>query len=134
MIRNIGKLLKKLKEKKSLVQNDYENSKPQDALDESFNQNVETLRFVYQNCSDVMFRSFLLFGKTRAMIIYIGGLSDIEAIENYVLTPFMQETSKESQSLNEFIENKMPVPKVEKVKSLADCIESISCGNPDPSI
>ena len=87
-------------------------------------------RSIYQNCSDVMFRSFLLFGKTRAMIIYIEGLSDIEGIENYVLTPFMQETANASPSLNEFFETKMPVSKVEKVKLVADCVESISGGNP----
>ena len=104
MIRNVNKLLKKVKEKKPPVQNNYENSKPQDVLYDNFNQNVETFRSIYQNCSDVMFRSFLLFGKTKAMIIYIEGLSDIEGIENYVLTPFMQETSNESPSLNEFLE------------------------------
>ena len=130
MIRNINKLLKKAKEKKPPVQNNYEDSKPQDLLYDNFNQNVETFRSIYQNCSDVMFRSFLLFGKTRAMIIYIEGLSDIEGIENYVLTPFMQETANESQSLNEFFETKMPVSKVKKVKLVADCVESISGGNP----
>ena len=130
MIRNINKLLKKAKEKKPPVQNNHEDSKPQDVLYDNFNQNVEMFRSIYQNCSDVMFRSFLLFGKTRAMIIYIEGLSDIEGIENYVLTPFMQETANESQSLSEFFETKMPVSKVEKVKLVADCVESISGGNP----
>ena len=35
-----------------------------------------------------------------------------------------------SPLLNEFLENKMPVSKVKKVKLVADCIESISNGNP----
>lgn len=112
------------------MQNDYLDSKPADSLDANFSQNVETLRSVYDNCSDVMFRSFLLFGKTRAMLIYIAGLSDIEAIEQYVLSPLMQESSKEPQPLNDFIEHKLPVPKVVKVSMLANCIESISSGNP----
>ena len=64
------------------------------------------------------------------MIIYIEGLSDIEAIENYVLTPFMQESTTESPSLNEFFETKMPVSKVKKVQLITDCVESISNGNP----
>ena len=112
------------------MQNDYLDSKPADSLDANFSQNVETFRSVYDNCSDVMFRSFLLFGKTRAMIIYIAGLSDIEGIEQYVLSSLMQESSNEPQPLNEFLENKMPVPKVVKVNILADCLESISSGNP----
>ncbi|MCQ6277509.1 spore germination protein [Bacillus sp. V3B] len=130
MIRNINKLLKKEKEKKPPVQNNQEDSKPQDVLYHSFDQNIEIFRSIYQNCSDAMFRSFLLFGQKRAMIIYIEGLSDIEGIENFVLTPIMQITLDESQSLNEFLENKMPVSKVKKVKLVADCIESISNGNP----
>jgi len=130
LIRNINKLLKKAKEKKPPVQNNYEDSKPQDLLYDNFNQNVAMFRSIYRNCSDVMFRSFLLFGKTRAMIIYIEGLSDIEGIENYVLTPFMQETANASPSLNEFFETKMPVSKVKKIELFADCVESISSGNP----
>ncbi|MFJ8068604.1 spore germination protein [Peribacillus sp. NPDC096447] len=130
LIRNVGRLLRKTKEKKSSVQNNYQDSKPADALDANFIRNVETLRSVYDNCSDVMFRPFSIFGKTRAMLIYIAGLSDIEAIEQYVLSPLMQESSKEPQPLNDFIEHKMPVPKVVKVNMLADCIESISSGNP----
>ena len=42
----------------------------------------------------------------------------------------MQEPTIEFQSFNEFLEHKMPVSKVKKVKMLADCIESISSGNP----
>ena len=95
MIRNVSKLLRKMKEKMQPIQNNQEVSKPQDVLYNQFNQNIEMFRSIYQNCSDVMFRSFLLFGKTKAMIIYIEGLSDIEGIENFVLTPFMQEAPNE---------------------------------------
>ena len=81
MIRNVNKLLKKTKEKEASFTKQFQDSKPQDPLHEKFSQNIETLRSIYDNCSDVMFRSFLLFGKTRAMLIYIEGLSDIEGIE-----------------------------------------------------
>ena len=91
-------------------------------------------RSIYQNCSDVMFRSFLLFGKTRAMLIYIEGLSDIEGIENYVLTPLMQESANESQSLNEFFENKMPVSKVKKVKLVGRLYRVDFQWKSDPSV
>ncbi|WP_338473148.1 spore germination protein [Niallia sp. XMNu-256] len=108
----------------------HEDSKPQDALQDGFDQNVETFRGIYQKCSDVNFRSFYLFGKRQAMIIYIEGISDTEGIENYVLIPFMQETEKENQPLNELLEKRMPVSKVKKIRLIADCIESISNGNP----
>ncbi|MFJ5622680.1 spore germination protein [Peribacillus loiseleuriae] len=130
MIRNVSKLVGKTKEKESHLQKNHEDSKPQDTLHKNFNQNVEIIRSVYDNCSDVVFRPFLLFGKTRAIIIYIEGLSDIEGIEEFVLSPLMQEPTNEVQSLNEFLEQKMPVSKVKKVNMFADCIESISTGNP----
>ena len=99
MIRNINKLFKSGKSKKPPVQNNNEEPKPEDTLYDGFlEQNTEMFRSIYQNCSDVMFRSFLLFGKTKAMIIYIEGLSDIEGIENFVLIPFMQGTGNETKT------------------------------------
>ncbi|HHW35770.1 MAG TPA: spore germination protein [Bacillales bacterium] len=103
---------------------------PQDLLYENFDQNVEMFDSIYENCLDVMFRSFLLFGQQRAIIIYIGGLSDKEAIENFVLTPSMLRIPNEPQALNEFLENKIPVLNVKKVNTVTQCIESISDGNP----
>lgn len=132
LIRNVDKLLRKTKGKKNdqALENKIQDSKPKDPLYKSFSQNIEALRSIYHNCSDVTFRPFLLFGKTRAIIIYNEGLSDIEGIEKYVLSPLMQESENEFPSINEFLEAKMPVSKVERVKIFADCIESISLGKP----
>ncbi|KAA9031580.1 spore germination protein [Niallia endozanthoxylica] len=129
MIRNIDKLLKKKKEKKPTASNNQENSKPKEALSGNLDQDVDTFRSIYQNCSDVVFRSFFISGQKKAMLIYIEGLSDVEGIENFVLLPFMREISP-SGSLNEYLEHKMPVSKVKKVNTVAGCIESISNGNP----
>lgn len=130
LIRNVDKLLRKPKERKNQLQNKIQDSKPKDPLHENFSQNIETLRSIYQNCADVIFRPFLLFGKTRAMMIYMKGLSDIIRIEKLVLSPLMQESFSELSSINEYIEQKMPIAKVNRVKMWADCLESISNGNP----
>ncbi|MBA9028201.1 spore germination protein [Peribacillus huizhouensis] len=130
MIRNVSRLVRKTKEKKPHVQKNHDDSKPQDTLHKNYYQNVETFRSVYNNCSDVMFRPFLLFGKTKATIIYIKGLTNIEGIEEFVLSPLMNEPNNVPSSINEFLENKMPVSTVIRVNMLADCIESISSGNP----
>jgi spore germination protein KA len=128
LIRNVNKLLGKSKTKKQPVENNI--PKPQGTLYESFDQNVETLRSIYNDCSDVVFRSFFLFRKKRAMLIYIEGMSDKKGIDEYVLSPLMRETANEVEPLNEFLENKVPVSNVKKVNMLADCIESISFGDP----
>jgi len=113
LIRNINKLLKKASVKRPPVSNNQgASTKFQDMLNEDFEQNVNIFRSIYLNCSDVLFRSFLLFGQKKAVIIYIQGLSDIEGLENFVLTPLMQEKPKESPF--EILENKLPVSQVEK--------------------
>ena len=42
----------------------------------------------------------------------------------------MQESILDSQSLMGILENKLPISNVKRVDMLADCIESISSGNP----
>ena len=129
MIRNINKLLKKEKDKKPTTSINLENKRAKEALSGNFDQDIETFRSIYQNCSDVVFRSFFAFGQRKAMLIYIEGLSDVEGIENFVLIPFMGDPTN-SESLNDYLEYKMPVSKVIKINIVADCIESISNGNP----
>nr|WP_307258274.1 spore germination protein [Oikeobacillus pervagus] len=102
----------------------------QDLLQKDFNQNVEALRSIYENCSDVTFHPFLIFGETRAMIIYIEGISNTEGIEKFVLTPLISEIGSESKQTKELIKNKLPLTKMSKVTRLAECVESISSGNP----
>lgn len=126
----MDKLLKKSKQSNDSKQNEQQDSKPQAPLDQSFSQNVETFRSIYNNCSDAVFRPFLLYGKIRAMIIYIEGISDVQRIEEHVLSTLMQESANESQSLKDILENKLSVSKVNKVTLIADCIESISTGSP----
>nr|WP_246197161.1 spore germination protein [Cytobacillus depressus] len=96
----------------------------------NFSDNEIILRTIYENCSDVVFRSFLLFGKKKALIIFIEGLSDNDGIEKYILSPLMQETDHSSQVFHELLEQKIPVSKVKRIHLLKDCIESISSGNP----
>ncbi|PEJ48479.1 hypothetical protein CN692_23775 [Bacillus sp. AFS002410] len=125
MIRNKHKLLRTFKSRKN-----EEINVRQDPLYDNYGQNIEAFELIFDNCSDVIFRSFLLFGNTRATIIYIEGLTDKEGIENFVLVPLMEKVSTTKQSINDVIEDKIPVSKVNKVISFQQCIDSISSGNP----
>ena len=64
LIRNVNKLLR-TKKKKPPLQKIPEDLKPQDVLQDHYDQNVETFRAIYQNCSDVMFRSVYFLGKRK---------------------------------------------------------------------
>lgn len=129
MIRNINKLLKKSTLKKPPVPNNQGASqKFEEILSTDFEQNLSIFRSIYQNCADVVFRSFLLFGQKKAVIIYIQGISDIEGMENFVLTPLMQQKPQEHSF--HILENQLPVSHIEKITRIADCVESIANGNP----
>lgn len=131
MIRNVSKLLNKAKDKGTQSQqNNQSDSSPQDYLYHDFDQNVETLRSIYENCYDVRFRSFLLYGKTRALLIYIVGLSNTDGIEEFVLKPLMRDSLNGQEPFNETLENKMPVSMVQRINTFSECIQSISSGYP----
>jgi hypothetical protein len=102
----------------------------QTSLSPDLKQNLETLRSAYSNCSDVVFRPFSVGGQAKAALMYIEGLSNIEEIDDNVLSPLMQETNAQFDNLNTLIENKISVSSVKKVKTIADCVEQISVGSP----
>ncbi|VEF49758.1 spore germination protein KA [Bacillus freudenreichii] len=130
MIRNVNKLLRKAASKKNPPQKKQPETKPKEALHTNFSQNVEAFQSIYTNCSDVVFHNFNIFGRVKAMIIYIEGLSDNVGIEESVLTPLKKETANDAHLLNDLIESAISAPKVEKVFSIADSVDSLSTGNP----
>jgi hypothetical protein len=109
---------------------EIENTSQQTPLLANLNSNVQTLRSIYTNCPDVVFRSFSIGGKTKAMLVYIEGLSNLDSIDQYLLSPLMQETTQELENLNRIIEQKIPISNIKEVQTIESCIEQISVGNP----
>ncbi|MCL7748572.1 spore germination protein [Halalkalibacter alkaliphilus] len=105
-------------------------TKPQNPLTVSIDENCKYLRSIYQQCSDVIFRPFLLFGKIHGMIIYIEGLSDQKGIDEHVLSPLMKNSLEEPLHLFDYLHQNLPVSNMTTVNLIPDCIESISTGNP----
>nr|WP_082129861.1 spore germination protein [Aneurinibacillus tyrosinisolvens] len=99
-------------------------------LTSDLNENLQVLHSIYQDCFDVSFRTFLIGGKTKAILVYIEGLSDIKEINKIVLAPLMSETAGKAHSPHEILREKIHVSKIKEVKTFADCIQNISIGNP----
>ncbi|WP_134701152.1 spore germination protein [Ammoniphilus sp. YIM 78166] len=99
-------------------------------LSSDLDQNLHLLQSIYEDCSDVVFRPFLIGGKTKAILLYIEGLSNIEEIDASVLSPLMEESAGKMKNLNEWFEMKISVSKVKEIKTVGDCIEHLSIGNP----
>ena len=102
----------------------------QDLLSSDLDENLQVLRSMYQDCFDVAFRTFLISGQTKAVLIYVEGLSNIEEIDDHVLTPLMSETEGMGRSPRGMLEKKIHISKMKEIRTVADCIENISIGNP----
>ncbi|RCW43467.1 spore germination protein [Paenibacillus prosopidis] len=102
----------------------------EDPLSSDLNQNIHVLRSIYENCSDLVFRPFVIGGKTKAFLIYIEGLCNIEEMNASVLSPLMDESAAKYDTLNELLENKITVSKAKEVKTSTECINYLSIGSP----
>ncbi|WP_227938974.1 spore germination protein [Alkalihalobacillus deserti] len=145
MLRRLGRIKKigQLKQEKQSPQNNQQPSKtPDDNLSSDLNINITNLRSIYDNCSDVVFRSFLIEGKEKAVLLYIDGLSNVEELNDNVLTPLMKVSGKETSkqpteqdanqqsSFTSKIEKKISVANIKEVQTYTDVINQISSGNP----
>ncbi|WP_259445330.1 spore germination protein [Paenibacillus lautus] len=117
----------KFRQKKTEQQDDKQVPKP---LYPDLNRNLEVLHDLYKDCSDVVFRTFLIAGHTRAQLIYIKGLSNIEEVDSNVLTPLMKKTEQSPVDPKILIEQSLSVAEVAKIESFDACIEQLSVGNP----
>ncbi|MBA2870154.1 spore germination protein KA [Anoxybacillus calidus] len=137
-LKKVKKKVKKQQEQNQKQQN--QNQQQQGFLSNNLDQNLQELQNIYQNCMDVVFRQFQIGGKTKAALIYIDGLANIEETDASVLAPLMKESdvrvNGEQQSIdmgidvNHILEQKLTVSKIKKVRTITECIEYISGGSP----
>lgn len=101
-----------------------------DALSDDLNANVRTLRSTYAKCPDVVFRHFSIGGSSEAVLVYIEGLSNMDSIEQNVLSPLLQESPEQSGDRGSFVRQRLSVTNMKPVETIPDCIREISAGNP----
>lgn len=102
----------------------------QDLLADNLIGNENRLRSIYKDCSDVIFRSFFIGRKDKALLIYIDGLSNIQELDDNVLSPLMQITEEELYNIKSLIETKISVSSVKEVSTFSEVLKEISSGNP----
>ncbi|WP_436243270.1 spore germination protein [Paenibacillus sp. LjRoot56] len=132
----INKLFKKMSTKpttQNLVQPQPQqpaNEMQQQKLYPDLQKNEELLRSIYDNCSDVIYRTMLIAGRKKAVLIYIEGLSDEAGIEDYVIVPLLREDLEQNMDISQFIEQNISVSQVNTVNTFTKCVEYLSNGNP----
>jgi len=104
------------------------NPQPQIGFSENLNETLQLLQAVYADCSDVIFHEFFIGERTKAVLIYIDGLTHIEEVDQHVLAPLQQDFPQEHTLPN--IRKKIAVSSIKDVQSVDDVISEISGGNP----
>ncbi|MZQ81086.1 spore germination protein [Paenibacillus sp. 5J-6] len=94
-------------------------------------QNQDILYSIYAKCSDVVFRSFNIGKNTKAILIYVEGLSDAVGIEEYVFTPLIREEELgERTDMLKAVVQRLAVTQVKEFNTFPKCIEYLSNGFP----
>ncbi|WHY74892.1 spore germination protein [Fictibacillus enclensis] len=99
-------------------------------LSSDLNKNLEVLRSLYEDSFDVVFQTFLVGGNLKAALIYIEGLSNVDELHDNVLAPLMEERQGIAPSPKAIIKERLHLSKLKEFKTIDDCIENISTGNP----
>src|SRR5579875_692778 len=93
-------------------------------------ENVKALESVYADCSDVKFRHFLIGSHTKAVLIYIDGMSNIEEIDRNMLNPLMKLETENDVHVGTILKKTLTVSNVKEVKTIDDVINEIQAGHP----
>ncbi|WP_227935592.1 spore germination protein [Alkalihalobacillus deserti] len=122
------KFIEKQRQKEEQMKSQFDNLSP------ILTENLETLRLIYSDCSDVVFRPFSIGEQFEAYIIYVEGLSNIEELDTNVLGPLMRESADADNdkdlNFSELVTKKISVSKIQEVHTFADCIEHLANGFP----
>ncbi|SMB99816.1 spore germination protein KA [Thermanaeromonas toyohensis ToBE] len=98
--------------------------------------NLQQLKEIFHNSSDVVKRDFLIGGQAKAAIIYIDGLADKKLIEDTLLRtlqhipPDLARTLVEKTApLDRVVEIIVPLADVSPVESVSDIVNHVLCGD-----
>ncbi|MGO4886278.1 spore germination protein [Anaerobacillus sp. MEB173] len=99
-------------------------------LSDVLSENLEEFRSIYHDCSDIVFRPFLIGEQVHASLIYIDGLVNNEELDTNVLAPLMREPINKAGAVSDLVNKKISVTKVQEVNTFQNCIEHIANGFP----
>jgi hypothetical protein len=128
-------LFRKLsKRNKNFKQTDHQQNPQTDTqqilLSKKIMDNEKTLRSMYSNCSDVIFRSFLIGNKEKAILIYIEGLINIEELDDNVLAPLMKGNPDKFTEIKDYVEQTISISQTINVTTINEIVEMLLNGLP----
>lgn len=103
-------------------------------LTSSLEENEEILKNTFHACSDVIFRSFQIFGQKNALLLYIDGLIEEKQLDESLLKSLMLSNPSElldaSQDLLSFLQNQLiAVSQVKRASDLSSLVQNVLKGS-----
>ncbi len=91
-------------------------------------ENERLLRQVYQDCDDIVFRSFVTAGG-QGLLVYLDGMTDTGLVELHVLKPLLalRERPADLQALADRV---LTASSVTVAADVGNCLEAVLTGNP----
>jgi spore germination protein len=107
---------------------------PSQNIGKNIIENEQTLKILFQNCSDIMFREVTIHGQTKLLLIYVDGMINTDIIISNVLKPLMYDGLPQDlgaiDSVAQMFEQKLlSVLQTKKLTNLGDISEHILKGN-----
>jgi spore germination protein len=91
-------------------------------------KNIEYLDSQFKNCSDIVFRHFLING-TKAVLIFVDGLIDNNSIQFNALHELLVEAEVKATPITQLEEKIVSISQVQELKTIGEVIQSVLDGN-----
>jgi len=98
-----------------------------DKIELKAEENIEYLKELLQDNSDMIFRTFNV-GKWKASLVYIDGMADKLLLDHYVLEPLML-ASKDIENVQQIKDNVLAVTDMHEVKKLSEGVNAALAGD-----
>lgn len=96
-------------------------------LSNNLQKNIQVLRKTYKDCSDVVFRKIRIGKSSIAYIVYIDGLTNVEELDDSVISPLMHASKWNSDTL---LTDSISVSNAKTITTYDDCDSHILIGDP----
>lgn len=105
-----------------------EKTAPPSNLSPVLEKNMNELKKLFTDCSDVIYRPFLIGEKGKAVLIYLDGFADIHELDSNVLKPLKIYGEKQKKADMAWIQEHISVAKWTGITSLKECSKEIAMG------
>lgn len=99
-----------------------------DTVTSSLDDNLRTIQGIYYKCKDVNYHNFIIGGTTRAFVVYIEGMINLDLLDRNVLTPLLRESVEEWNETEKELSSIISISDVREVGLFADIVSHMSSG------